>query len=602
VNDEYNPSTRFASHAGRARPVAVTVALGAALGAAILAVPAIRHWRETPPAPSAPLRAAWVPPVSLLPGAGPDYPFGLAIAPDGRRLAFPAARDGIVALWLQDLRTGRVDALPGTDGAALPFWTPDGTRVAFFAKGRLFALDVESGRTTDLAEAPEARGGTFTRGGGVIFAASARGGLQHRRADGTVEALTTPDTTAGETAHLLPVALDDDRHFVFLVRSTTATRQGIWLAALDRPDDRVRLTSSASHGIVADGHLVYGTEDAIVAQSIDLDGRRLASPVAVLGLQVGRGPLGQLFATASSDTLIYGPPASQLRELVWVSRSGEPVGTVGGPGEYWTVRVDPDGRRVAVSHLSPQLRTPDVVLFEGSSPVPNQLSLSTDADEYPAWSPDGLRVAWTVGRRAITIRGAGAQLPAETVARVDDSVRVTDWTPDGRAIVFTRLTATMRDDIWLAPIAGGEPRPLVTTAFADAQGSVSPDGRWIAYASDESGEFEVYVEAVMDRSPEPAARVRVTSGGGSDPRWRRDGRELFFRRGSEVHVATLALGRGQNELASTSMLVDTRRDLRSFDVSPDGQRFLLNLDREGPSAGPPTIVVGWLPAITRPPR
>jgi Tol biopolymer transport system component len=227
--------------------------------------------------------------------------------------------------------------------------------------------------------------------------------------------------------------------------------------------------------------------------------------------------------------------------------------------------------------------------------VPGQLSLSTDADEYPAWSPDGLRLAWTIGRRTVTIRGAGAQLPEETVARFDEAVRVTDWTPDGQAVVITRTNPTTREDIWLVPIRGGEPRPLVATPFADTQGVMSPDGRWIAYSSDESGAFEVYVEAVMDRSPEPAVRVRATSGGGSDPRWRRDGRELFFRRGSEIHVATLALGRGQNELASTSMLIDTARDLRSFDVSPDGRRFLLNLDRAGHSPAPASLVWGWNP-------
>jgi Tol biopolymer transport system component len=584
VKDEY-----------RSRALVVALAVVSAF-AAVLAIPAVRHWRERPPTAPAPLRAAWVPSAPVLTGAGPDFPFGLAIAPDGRRLVFPATREGELALWLQDLRTGRAEPLPGTEGAVLPFWTPDGSRVGFFARGRLLAIDTESGRTSDLAEAPDPRGGAWTRAGDVVFASSARGGLQHLRADGTVATLTTPDAAAGETAHLLPVVLDDDRHVVFLVHATTTTRQGIWMAALEHPDDRVRLTSSASHGLVSGGYLVYGTEDALVTQRIDLVERRLAGPVAVIGLDVGRGPLGQLFATASSDTLIYGPPASQAREVIWVSRTGERIGTVGGPGEIWTVRAGPGGRRVAAAHLSPQLRTADIVLFDGSSPVPAQLSLSTNADEFPAWSPDGLRVAWTVGRRTVTIRGAGAQLPEETVARFDEAVRVTDWTPDGRAIVITRSNASTRDDIWLVPIRDGEPRPLVTTPFADTQGAVSPDGRWIAYASDDSGEFEVYVAGIMDRSPEPAARVRVTSGGGSDPRWRRDGRELFFRRGSEIHVATLALGRGQNELASTSMLIDTGGDLRSFDVSGDGQRFLLNLDRRsGPAPGPTTLVAGWRP-------
>jgi Tol biopolymer transport system component len=232
-------------------------------------------------------------------------------------------------------------------------------------------------------------------------------------------------------------------------------------------------------------------------------------------------------------------------------------------------------------------------MFDGTGPVPMRVSLSIDADDTPVWSPDGRRVAWVQAGRAVMVRGAGAVLPAETLVRFTEPVRVASWTPDGSALVVSRSMAATRDDLWLVPVRGGEPRPLVETPFADVQGVVSPDGRWLAYASDESGVQEVYVEPVRDRSPEPGPRERVTSGGGSDPRWSRSGRDLFFRRGSAIHAATQALGRGQDAMAATSMVVDTESDLRSFDVSPDGRRFLVNVP-----AGPglpwvATLVVHW---------
>jgi Tol biopolymer transport system component len=174
--------------------------------------------------------------------------------------------------------------------------------------------------------------------------------------------------------------------------------------------------------------------------------------------------------------------------------------------------------------------------------------------------------------------------------------------PDGRGLIVTRTMTDTREDVWLVATEGtGEPRALVATPFADVQGTVSPDGRWIAYASDESGQFDIYVERVQDRSPGPGTRERVSSGGGSDPRWSGDGRELFFRRGSQIHAAMPALGRGQNALATTSMLFDTEVGVRTFDVAPDGRRFLLNLPASPAAPGPATLIVNWPRGTPAPP-
>ncbi len=599
MNDEYKPRSVWALPAGPtaergAARAAWLAAAGLAVLAALLAGPAFRHLREAPPPPPEPLRSAWVPPPALDLGAGAEHPFGLAIAPDGRRLVFPAARDGDIALWLHDLRTGATERLPGTDGAVMPFWSPDGTRIGFFAPSAIRAFDVPGGGVSEITAAESAWGASWNAAGDLVFAAGERSGLQWRAADGSTRTLTTPDAAAGETAHLLPAFLDDGRHIVFVVRAEAAARRGVWLTSSDAPGVRHRLTNSDVQAITAGGRLIYASDSALVSQAIDAAQGRLTGPVDVLGLDVGRGPRGQLMAAASAGTLIFAPTAPALRQLVWMARDGGIIGAAGGPGEYGALRIAPDGRRVAVTELAPQLRTLDVMIIDGARPVPERLSRSTDADDDPAWSPDGLRVAWTNARRKVMVRGAGAVLPEETIATFDGTTRVTGWTPDGSGVIVSSVDPATREDIWLIRLRGdGAPRKLVATPFADVQGTMSPDGRWLAYASDESGMLEVYVERAEDRSPEPATRVRVTSGGGSDPRWRRDGRELFFRRGSEIHAAMLAEGRGQIEVTSTSMLFETEAPARWFDATSDGRRFLLNLHKSAAAPEPARLLLEW---------
>lgn len=562
------------------------------------AIPAVRHLREQPPAPPPSARAAWIPPADLAVGSGTDYPFGLAVAPDSRRVVFPAARDGHVQLWLQDLSSGSVAALSGTDRAALPFWSADGERVGFFADGAIKAVALADARVTELGAVNRPGGATWSDRGDLVFA-NDEGGLSLVSGSGrggqsptTIRALTSLDRGAGETAHLFPGFLPGGTHLVAFVRAENAARQGLYLVSV-ADGTRTRLTGAAAGGVPAGDRLLYANDGALVSQGLDVREGRLMGRMAVHGVRVGQSPLGQLLASAAGDTLVYSEPVTLQQELVWVSRSGERLGALGSPADTWSVRIAPDGRRVAVTILEPLLRTLDVVQFDGRSLLPSRVSLSIDADEWPAWSPDGLRIAWVQAGRAVMVRGAGAVLPADTVTRFDEPVRVTDWTPDGTAVLVSRTMADTREDLWLVPVrGGGEPLPLVATPFADVQGDISPDGRWIAYASDESGQPEIYVERVQDRSPGPGTRERVSSGGGSDPRWSRDGQELFFRRGSEIHVATPASGRGQNAVAATSMLFKTEVPPRSFDAAPDGQRFLLIL----PVATPPppaTLILNW---------
>jgi hypothetical protein len=338
--------------------------------------------------------------------------------------------------------------------------------------------------------------------------------------------------------------------------------------------------------VVVDDVVMYSNDGALVAQRVDVEERTLAERPILIATSVGRSAHNRLFAASGGDQVVFGAPVSQLRELRWLDRTGAPMGVVGEPMEAWDVRVSPSGGHVAVSRVDPQLGTLDIWTYEGTRPLPRRISPAIAADEAPAWSRDSTRLAWVTARRTIAMRGALAELPDEAVRKFEHAIRVTDWSPDAQWIVVSESRPETRDDLWLVPANGdGEPRPYARSPFNEIQGAIAPDGRWIAYASDESGRFEIY----LDSFPTPGNRARLTNGGGSDPRWKTNGAELYFRRGSEIHVVSPRLSGGPPEALSSARLFDATAGIRAYDVSPDGQRFLVNIPAA--DATPPKISI-----------
>jgi Tol biopolymer transport system component len=558
------------------------VAIVAAMGALF----ALRSEQVSPLSP-APLRLALAPPDDTVVGGGPDYPFGLALAPDGRRLVFPAAKSGLVQLWLRDLTSGDTQPLPGTEEGVLPFWGPDGRAIGFFSGGRLRVITLEDAAVRDLADAPAPRGAAWHPGGDIIFAPEGEGGLLRRRgSDGAIERFT--ELAAGESSHRLPLVFDNGRQLLFFVRAAEPMRQGIWIAPFDQPADRQRLTGADSNGVVGGETMIYASDGVLLGQRLDLPARALTGRAVVLGTPVGRSPQNQLFATTAGDLLLYGAPSSPLREVRWFERSGTPAAALGGPMEAWDVRIAPGGTQVAVTGLDPQLNTLDIWAYDGDRPLPRRISPAIDVDESPAWAPDGARLAWVTGRRVVTTRGALAVLPDETLRKFANQVRVTDWSPDSQWIVGSESRPGTREDLWMLRADGSsEPTPYAASPFNEIQAAISPDGRWIAYASDESGRFEIYVDAF----PVPGTRARVTTGGGVDPRWRADTAELYFRRGTEVHAVRPLNASGQPEAVSTERLFDAGAEIRAYDAAADGQRFLLNLPVAETAPQPINVIV-----------
>jgi Tol biopolymer transport system component len=562
--------------------------------AAVTSFVTVRMVREPRAAEAPTLRLSWSPPATLTVGAGPDSPFGLALAPDGRRLVFPGSEHGVAQLWLRDLSTGDTQPLAGTDGGALPFWAPDGRAIGFFARGRLLALTLENGAVADLAAAPAPRGGTWHPGGDVIFAPEDGGLMRRHGADGSITSLTMLDAAAGESSHRYPAFADEARRILFYVVAAEPARQGIWIAPLDQPEQRARLASSGGNALAHGASVLYANGDALVAQTLDVERQRLTGAQTFLAAPIGVSSSHQLLATVHDDLLLYGRPAAGRRSLQWVDRTGTRLGTLADPMHAWDVRIAPGTTRVAVASVEPQLNTLDIFVFEGDRPLGRRVSLAIDADETPVWSRDGLLLAWMSGRRTVTRRRAAADQPEESIRKLDSPAHVTDWSPDGRWIVVSESRPGSRADLWLVPAESGDSRAYAQSPFNEIDGAVSPDGRWIAYASDESGRYEIYV----DSFPTPGSRGRLSNGGGVEPRWSADGMELFFRRGPEIHAVRPTLS-GVPEAAASERLFDAGADIRAYDVTPDGRRFLLNLPADETDRGEVWVVVNWKQLLPR---
>ena len=554
--------------------------------------------RATPP-PIPALRLSLAPPAELVTGDGSAHQFGLALSPDGRRLAFSGTKDGATHLWQRDLTGEGSQALPGTSNGVLPFWSPDGAALAFFADGKLRALRFDDRSVHDLADAASAAGGTWHPNDDILFSPGPDTQIFRRRRDGVVEPFTELDPA--ESSHRHPRVVNDGRHVIFFVRSREATRQGVWIAPYDRPAARQRLINSDAHGLVVDSALLYSSDGALVAQRLDVDAATLVGRPLLVGTDVGRGREHELFAVAAADLLVFGRAASGLRELRWVDRAGAVRGALGEPMTATDVRVAPRGAMVAVARAEPQLKTLDIWTYDIGRPLPRRLSVAIDSDDGPVWSPDGAHIAWVTGGRAVTTRDArGDHAALRQLRTFTNSVRVTDWSADSQWLIVSEMRPEHRSDLLLLPLHGkGEPRVYAQSPFNESQGVVSPDGRWMAYASDESGRFEVYVDAF----PTPGRRAKVTVGGGSEPRWHRN--ELYFRRGNAIHAARLALDGATPEALSSERLFDAGAEIRSYDVTPDGQRFLLNLAAPDSVATPMTVIVNVgslfqaLPSIRR---
>lgn len=566
---------------------------------------ALAHWRRAP-ADERVIRLSVLLPEKATMTEAP----AMALSPDGRRLAFVASSEGKELLWVRPLDSLSAQALPGTEGAldaSSPFWSPDSRFIGFFANGKLKKVDASGAPPQILCDAADGRGGTWNGDGVILFAPDNSGPLYRvSAAGGEPLPLTALDQSRLESSHRWPYFLPDGRHFLYLVRGSQAESGGIYVGSLDAKETKRLLPTTLNATYVAPGLLLFVRNETLMAQAFDANGLHLAgepSPVAehvAFNLALGRAA----FSASETGVLAFRTGGGQIDQPLWFDRGGKQMGALGSAGLYFTLALSPDERRAAVDLTGTQTGTTDIWLFDLARGIPSRFTTDPANDDNPLWSPDGSSIAFASDREGVfnlyqkVASGGG---PEEVLFKSGEWKFPDDWSADGRFIVYQSLNPKTKWDLWVLPMSGDrQPLPFLQTEFNEEQAQFSPDGKWIAYTSDESGAPEVYVQTF----PASGGKWRVSAGGGCQPRWRRDGRELFYiaadRRLMAVDVrlgATFEAGAPKALFGTRVLTLTVFRN--HYAVSADGQRFLINSTIEETSPTPISVVMNWTRELKR---
>jgi serine/threonine protein kinase/Tol biopolymer transport system component len=531
-------------------------------------------------------------------------PARVTVSPDGLRVVFIATNaDGKRLLWVRQLESLTAQPLTGTDGAVSPFWSPDSRFIGYFANGKLFKVDAAGGRPLALCDVDESRGGAWNRDGVILFAGSK--GLHRVPAQGGTPTLATR-IDPKEEAHRWPYFLPDGRHFVFLADAGTLENHHIRLGSLDSQETQILFGAVTRIVYAPPGYLLYVNQGALVAQSFDADKLRVTGDPVTLAERVAEVGDNHEFDFSVSDNgvLAYQSGTSNT-ELVWFDRTGKKLGLFGEPDTYASLAISPDGSRAAAGMLDADGRHSDVWLLELSRGTKSRLTFDPQSDGAPVWSPDGSRIIFYSNRAPhghanLYLTSASATGDDQVLLASDADDIPTSWSRDGQSILFMRIASTTHLGVWLLPMSGDrQPRPLLQSAAFDQGAAVfSPNGRFIAYTSNESGRPEVYVQTF----PLSGEKWTVSSGGGFLPLWRDDGKELFYvTENGKIMSAEIRIGaKFESGVPQQLFQVSIKfKDDCPYAVSPDGARFLVSTVGEASNPAPMTIVLNWMNDLKR---
>lgn len=537
------------------------IAAVAVTAAVALSIPVIRYFREEPPPLPAALRLSLAPPDGTELGAGDDV-LDAAISPNQQEVVFVARRlrragggdpPGSIQLWRRRFDAQGAEPVAGTEGASLPAWKQTGNVIAFFAGRRLKLVNLRTGAVSDAAEAPAPAGATWLRDGSLLFA-SATGPIRRMR-DGRVSDATR--LASGDVAHAFPLAPPNGQDFTYVAIHGDG-RRALRLHAGDTETD---LGATGTHGQLLDRWLLFVRDVTLLVDYRGDDGR-MGGQEFPLALDVGATERGRGMFVASPDILLHAPASDHRRQIAWLDLATARSGTVGDAGDFWQIRVSPDDRSLAVTARDPLLGSLDVL----NVPVDDQsaalrLTTSIAADSDPVWSPDGRRIAvrsMQRGRPEVLIMPAALQAAADRPDSAPAPGTAGDVPTDWRAgeMLVQRRGSAGSDLVRVQ--TNGASRTVADSPFNETDGRWSPDGRWIAYVSDEPGQPEIYVHN------EHGDRQRVSQGGGTHPRWARDSRTLFFLRESVLMRAELGSGGSR---FGTPRRVVAFNGIRDFDLA-----------------------------------
>jgi eukaryotic-like serine/threonine-protein kinase len=592
------PAVPAAAPAPRRSPSrTLTGFVGGALAGAAIAAGLLAASRASRPVPAGTIQFSIPAPENSVFFGGQVPTF--VVSPDGRHVVFVATTPGPQMLFLRSLGTLAAKPLPGTEGVAYPFWSPDSRSIAFFAAGKLKKMQIAGGSPAVICDAALGRGGTWNRDNVIVFAPTADGALARvSAAGGTPEPATTIDGTRGETTHRWPFFLPDGRHFLYHA-SSKERQPEVKVGALDSKDTTTILQAD-SMSLYASGHIFFWRDGSMVAQPFDPGRLQPTGDAFRVADSVGQNFGYASFSVSETGVMAYSRGSARpTSQLTWMDRAGRPQGTAGNPGEYFNIALSPDGRRVAATLVTGTPENRDIWLIDIARSVTSRLTFDPASDVLPIWNPDGSRVLFNSTRPGATgayTKAAAGTGQEELLMKLDEGTASLDWSRDGKFILYFKPSPKTGVDLWVLPLTGDKkPFPFLQTAFNEDNGAFSPDTRWVAYSSNESGSDQVYIQPF----PATGSKYQVSRSGGTQPMWRGDGRELFFLAPDGTMMAasiTTSPGRGveagiPQALFASGVAVFGNR--HQYAVTGDGSRFLVNVPQQGSTPTPLTVVVNW---------
>ena len=531
------------------------------------------------------------------------------ISPDGRQIVYRLnTEDGKELLWVRALDSLDARPLAGTEGALQPFWSPDSRSVGFFANTKLKRIDTSGGAAQPLCDAPSNVSGAWGRDGTIIFSRGVASGLYRiPAAGGTPIQVTQVDGSRNEIEHIWPYFLPDGRHFIYLVRNAQPENSSIYVGSLDSKETKSLLQVHSSIVYAPSGYLLFVRDTTLMAQAFDADRLELKGDAFPVAEQASRNPIigRAMFSVSENGVLVMRTSGiNSNAQLSWYDRTGKQVGTIMGPGGYSMPALSPDEKTVAVSRVDLLAgAASDIWLINLERGTQMRLTDDPASDSYPSWSPAGDRITFVSTRNGVTSIYAKLSNGSAIEEPLASSVEL-KWnpmfSPDGKFIIYAQLNPKTNTDLYKVSTGGDKKvEPFLQTNFIDAQPRVSPNGRWVAYISNETGQFEVYVQTF----PVAGSKLLVSIGGGAQPQWRSDGRELYYYAPNRKLMAVEVNGDGPT---FTVGIAQPLFDVRVFGTADqsfpgngyytltrNGNRFLVPSVPESPERQQINVILNW---------